>query len=149
VECGLNLMLDQFIVPMNVAIRACREEDLQALEWFGLFTDYRELIAKTFKRHEKGEVMMLVAEANHFPIGQVWIDLVKKHQDSIGLLWALRVMPCLQDLGIGSRLISTAERAIQSCGLTVAEIAVEKDNPAAKLLYKRLGVRVIVENTDE
>lgn len=92
---------------------------------------------------------MLVAEVNHFPIGQVWIDLVKKHQDSISLVWALRVMPCLQNLGIGSRLISTAERAIQSCGLTVAEIAVEKDNPTAKRLYERLGYRVIVENTDE
>lgn len=142
-------MFDEFTIPLNVTIRACQESDLQLLEWFGLFADYRTVIAQTFKRHQQGEVMMLVAEANYFPVGQLWIDLVKKYDESVAIFWALRVIPCLQNLGIGSRLLLAAEHFIQSKGFTAAEIGVEKDNLDAFRLYERLAYQIIAENLDE
>ncbi len=136
-------------ISLPIIIRPCQRQDLHDLEWFGALSRYRNLIANTFERHEKGQVIMLVAEANHFPIGQVWVNLEKKRADSIGILYALRVLAPLQNAGIGTRLIGAAESLLLERGYRTAEIGVEKDNPPAKRLYERLGYQVIRENLEE
>ena len=95
----MHRLSDQFTIALQLTIRACRETDLPDLEWFGLLTEYRQIITNAFQRFQKGEIMMLVAEANHFPVGQVWIDLTKRRQDAIGVLWALRVLLPFQNNG--------------------------------------------------
>jgi ribosomal protein S18 acetylase RimI-like enzyme len=132
----------------QATIRQCRLSDLPMLEWDDLFADQRELIANAFRRQEQGKNLMLVADRNDFPIGQVWIDLAKKESQGIGILWALRVMAAYQGQGIGSQLIETAESYLRERPFTIAEIGVEKENPAARRLYERMGYRIVSDNVE-
>lgn len=131
-----------FSFNLDVTFRYCRREDLRDLEWFGMFYAHRQLIEEAFARQVAGENLMLLAEANRFPIGQVWIDLAKKRAQRTGLLWALRVLPVFQGQGLGTRLIAEGEAILRNRGFSCAEITVEKDNPQAKKLYLRLGYKV-------
>lgn len=128
-----------FRVSAEVKIRACREEDLGDLEWFGKFTPHREIIRGTFEEQRRGRALMLIAEMNRFPAGQAWIDLARPERERTGVIWAVRVLPPLRGTGIGTRLIAAAELALRDRGLRWAELTVEKDNPEARRLYERLG----------
>src|SRR3954471_16319232 len=68
-------VFEHFTLPLHVDIRMCVKDDLADLEWFGLFTEHREIFLREFARQERNENIMLIAEANTLPIGQVWIDL--------------------------------------------------------------------------
>src|SRR3954454_4848974 len=81
-EAGLE-RLRSFTVPLRVSIRPCERDDLPGLEWFGLYTPHREIIAAAFDRQVRGTNLMLVAEANGFPVGQVWIDLEKQAAERV------------------------------------------------------------------
>lgn len=128
----------QFTVALDVSIRACRAEDLPALEWFGLFDG--ELIRDMYDRHERGEALMLVAEANGHASGQAWAEFAGA-ESGAGVIWALRVMPCLQSLRIGRQLLEACERAIAERGCGEVELTVDLDNDGAMRLYERLGYR--------
>lgn len=132
---------EMFRVAMDVVIRRCRGEDLAALEWFGLFP--RQVIESTFESVQRGQAIMLVVEVNRTPSGQLWIDLTRKELDSTGFLWAIRVFPCLQNLGIGTRLVGAAEQILRDQGFRYAELTAEMDNLGAKRLYERLGYCVV------
>ena len=58
------------------------------------------------------------------------------------------MLPPLQNLGIGTRLILAAEDILKSHGFRFAEIGAEKDNPGAKRLYERLGYQVTRDNLE-
>lgn len=137
--------LESFELALKVRIRPCVKHDLPTLEWFGLFSAQRGIIEATFERHQRGEAIMLVAEANGVPSAQIWIDLDRKDLDSTGVLWALRVFPTLQNRGVGSRLMAAAEQILRQRGFGWAELTVEKDNSAALRLYERLGYRLVGE----
>jgi ribosomal protein S18 acetylase RimI-like enzyme len=141
-------VVDEFELPLRIAIRPCREDDLPKLEWFGLHHRSRELIKAAWERTRTGGVVMLVADLGGFPVGQVWIDFEKKAAGSVGVLWALRVIPCLQNLGIGTRLVRAAESVVRARGFATAELGVDKSNPAARRLYERLGYAVVGEEQD-
>lgn len=141
--------VERHALRLELVIRTCREEDLPRLEWFGMFTPHRELIRDAYDRQERGEVAMLVADVNGFPVGQVWVDFVRRAADSMGTIWALRVLPPLQGKGIGTRLLAAAERVIRARGREAAEIGVEKDNPGARRVYERAGYRVVREEYEE
>jgi ribosomal protein S18 acetylase RimI-like enzyme len=126
-------------LELPVVIREAREDDLEALEWFGMFTAHREIIRDAFRRQRVGENLMLVAEANGFPIGQAWVDLARHADESMGLLWAVRVFPVFQGMGIGARLLDAAEDVLAARGYRWALIGVEKYNHAARRLYLRQG----------
>ena len=130
----------EFNVSLPVTIRECAAEDLPELEWFGLFTHDREIIRDVFRRQERGESLMLIADVNGYPAGQVWIELATLRSRSTGWLWAVRVFPWFERLGIGRLLIRGAEQAMRSRGLRYAELAVDKDN-SARDFYERLGYR--------
>lgn len=140
---------DRFTRSLEVTIRACREEDLPGLEWFGMFTPHREIIREAYRMQERGENLMLVAEANGFPVAQAWINLVARASLGAGLLWAVRVFPALRGMGIGSRLLSAAEEALRRRGVAHADIGVEKENEGARRLYERVGYRVLGEEYEE
>jgi hypothetical protein len=63
---------------MVVRFRKCRRQDLEKLEWGGLFTEHREIIRDAYLRQKAGKNKMLLAEANSQPIGQIWIDFERK-----------------------------------------------------------------------
>lgn len=134
-------MDERFGVTLDVTIRLAEREDLEKLEWYGQFTNHRSIIDDAFARQGRGENLMLLAVANGFPVGQAWIDLAVRDDEPerVGLLWAVRVFPFLQGLGLGTRLLAAAEEALRARGFAVAEIGVEKDNPDARRLYERVG----------
>jgi ribosomal protein S18 acetylase RimI-like enzyme len=138
-----STVLQRFSVPIEVTIRLCRRDDLPALEWFGLFTAHREIIRAVYDSQERGETIMLVAEAQGFPIGQAWIDLTRMHVDATAVLWAVRVFPTLQNLGIGTRLMAVAEEMLRHRACACVELGVEKENPNARRFYERQGYHVV------
>jgi ribosomal protein S18 acetylase RimI-like enzyme len=130
---------DSFSVRLDVVIRPCREADLPALEWFGLFTPHRPLIRSVFEQQERGDALMLVAEVNGASSGQLWVDLAQRRSEHVAEIWAVRVMPCLQGHGIGARLVAAAETTLLERGYRRVELTVEIDNPGARRVYERLG----------
>lgn len=142
-------VFEQFPVPVQITIRTCVQDDLPGLEWFGAFSEHRQIIESTFESQARGENLMLIAEANSFPVGQIWIDLVPNAKASAGYLWALRVLPCLQNLGLGARLLSHAEQLLRKRHFRSAELAVEKNNLDARRFYERRGYLLAGETTDK
>jgi GNAT superfamily N-acetyltransferase len=122
-----------------VTIRRCTDQDLEGLEWYGLFSAHREIIHAAFDAQRRGDGLMLVADVHGFPAGQVWIDLVRRRAKRVGVLWAVRVYPFLCSLGIGRQLVESAEQALRALGYLWSELGVERDNPDARRLYERLG----------
>ena len=128
-----------FTVPLKLSIRFCTRSDLAAIEWLGLFRARRDLLYSTFEKQERNEALMLVATANNMPCGQVWLDLARRHMDGVGYIWAVRVFSCLQNLGIGARLMRAAEELLAGHGFEHAELTVELRNISARRFYERLG----------
>ena len=58
------------------------------------------------------------------------------------------MIPCPQNLGIGTRLVRAAEPLVRQRGFTTAELGVDKTNPAARRLYERLGYAVVGAEQD-
>jgi ribosomal protein S18 acetylase RimI-like enzyme len=139
----------RFALTLDVVIRPAARGDLDALEWYGQFTAHREIIDQAFARQERGENLMLLAVANDFPVGQAWVDLTVRADEGAGVLWAVRVFPFLQGLGLGARLLATAEESLRERGFAFAEIGVEKDNAGARRLYERAGYRLHRELLEE
>jgi ribosomal protein S18 acetylase RimI-like enzyme len=129
-------------VQIDVSIRPCRRDDLLGLEWWGVYRPHRDKIRRTFRRHCRGDSFMLVADGAGTPVGQVWIDFPAR-PGAPGYMWALRVFPCFQGQGLGTRLIAAAESVLVGRGFTQAEINVERNNPGARRLYERLGYRYV------
>ncbi len=138
----------QHRIELKTHIRVCQKKDLAELEWFGLISPFQETILEAFRRQKEGEVIMLVAESAGFPIGQVWLDLVKRTKQKTGVIWALRVLHTVQKMGIGTRLIAGGEDRLREKGFRFSELIVENDNPNAKRLYERLGYSVFREAVD-
>jgi ribosomal protein S18 acetylase RimI-like enzyme len=132
-------------------IRPAVESDLLKLEWGGQYRHFRKLMRQTFDEHRVGRRLMLVADVNGYPIGQVFIQFVSS--DTIfadgrerGYLYSLRVMEPFQRHRIGTRLVEAAERALRARGYSWSVIAASKDNPGARRLYERLGYAVFLED---
>ena len=130
-----------FSLELEVGIRQCVRHDLAQLEWFGLYTEHRQLIEDAFRRQQAGEAVMLLADLDGFPVGQAWLDLSAQAGDSVGVIWAVRVFPLLRNHGIGTRLMVAAERLLFQKGYRWSELTVDKHEPRARRLYERLGYR--------
>ena len=64
------------------------------------------------------------------------------------MIWALCVIPWLQGLKLGTRLLHAAEQLILEQGFAFAELEVDKSNPEALRLYERTGYRVLGESQE-
>jgi hypothetical protein len=67
-----------FAITLEITIRESVAADLPCLEWYGLFSEHRELIQEAYRRQRNSEVLMLQADLNGFPVGQLWLDLARK-----------------------------------------------------------------------
>lgn len=130
---------------IDITFRLAQEDDLQKLEWLGEFVHFRRVFQQTYQDQLLGHRLMLIADLNNYPIGQIFI-LLKSNggwsDSDYGYLYSLRVMTPFQGLGIGTHLILQAEALIQERELEFSTIAVAKDNPRARKLYERLGYKV-------
>lgn len=135
----------QFDIWANIVVRGAREEDLKKLEWFGAYAHFRELYQRTWRDHITGRRLMMVADLNTFPVGQVWVDVTPHNY---AYLYALRVLEPFQGLGIGSALIDTAEQIARAKNYQVIQLAVERSNARALRLYERQGFRIFTQRVD-
>jgi ribosomal protein S18 acetylase RimI-like enzyme len=142
---GVEIAYQEFDLPARVVIRGARADDLSKLEWFGAYAHFRDLFTRTWRDHQAGRRLMLVADLQDFPVGQVWLD-VTPHD--YAYLYALRVMEPLQGLGLGTRLIGSAETLARSHGYRQVHLAVERSNTGACRLYERLGFRIFNQRVD-
>lgn len=136
---------------VSATIRLATEEDIPRLEWFGQFTHFRRLFQETYQQQLQGRRLMLVADVNGFPVGQVFVSLEAAFlnfsgAEPQGYLYALRVMEPFQRLGLGTALVRAAEQRLRDSGYRSATIAVAKDNEGALRLYSRLGYRIFGED---
>jgi ribosomal protein S18 acetylase RimI-like enzyme len=118
-------------------IRACRHEDLAALEWGGEFTHDRSLIEMVHDLSRAGTMAMLVADAGDELVGQVWVDFARS--EDVATLWALRVRPAWRRHGVGSALLAAAEALARGRSVPFTELEVEPANTVALELYVRRG----------
>jgi len=136
---------------LDLVLRPATRADLPRLEWFGLYTHFRRLFERTYEEQIAGSRLMLVADLNGFPVGQIFVHFTDTGQEPQlrrwrGYLYALRVMEPLQGQRIGTRLILEAERELIKRGYRWAVIAVAKENSNARRLYERLGYVVFSDD---
>ncbi len=152
--------LSRFQVQLDIKFRVAEESDLPLLEWHGEFTHFRNLFRLTYEGQVRGERLMLLADVNGFPVGQVFLlfnqgtvlfqNVLRRKNNAPrqqrGYIYAFRVMSHLQGLGIGTRLMYESEAILMDQGCTWATISVAKDNPRAKKLYEHLKYQAYLED---
>lgn len=132
-----------------VVIRQVVREDLLSLEWEGEYTHFRRLFADAYRRSEKGEAVLWVAELPEVGvIGQLFVHLERSPNGASGeehhaYLYGFRVRPAYRGAGVGSLLLETAERDLEQRGFYRVALNVGRDNPDARRLYERFGYRVV------
>jgi hypothetical protein len=60
-------------LQMQVIFRLAEREDLPKLEWYGKYTHFRRVFERTYEEQLRGRRLMLLADVNGFPIGQLFI----------------------------------------------------------------------------
>src|SRR3546814_14682093 len=100
-------------IDLTIEIRLCVEDDLPALEWDGKFSAHRPIIESPFRAQTSGRGAILLADANRYPVGPVWIDFARERPPPCPFLCALRVLRPFRSAGIGSRLIRSAQAVIR------------------------------------
>lgn len=136
-------------ISMPVVLRIAEHSDLPKLEWYGQYAHFRNLFRRAFREQQLGRRLILLADSNGFPVGQVFIHFIKP--DSLiderqAYLYSFRVMEMFRGYGIGTRLLVEAETIAAQRGFQWATIAAAKDNLSARRLYERLGYRVYGED---
>jgi ribosomal protein S18 acetylase RimI-like enzyme len=91
---------------------------------------------------EQGHVHVAVADVDGVPVGRAGLDLVKKANEGVAILWAAHVERAWQSRGVGSLLFAHLEAVARSRGFSVIELGVGKENPRAQALYQRRGYTV-------
>lgn len=138
-------------LQLQVIFRFAEREDLPKLEWYGKYTHFRRVFERTYEEQLRGLRLMLLADVNGFPIGQIFIQL-ERYEDSWramgkhAYLYSLRVMDAFQRQGLGSALLREAEAILRERHYASVSIAAAKENSAARRLYERHGFCVIAED---
>ncbi len=139
-------------LQIEVVFRFAERADLPKLEWHGEYTHFRRVFQKAFEDQQAGRRLMLLADLNGWPIGQVFIQL-ESHDNAFvtpgkrAYLYSLRVMNMFQRHGLGTTLLREAESLLIERDFESVSIAAAKDNPGARRLYERLGFEVITEDS--
>ncbi|GAC1357254.1 MAG: hypothetical protein NVS4B8_27650 [Herpetosiphon sp.] len=133
------------ILELPLVIRSVQHEDLARLEWFGMYARFRDLYQRTWNDHLQGTRLMIVADVNGFPVGQVWVDVTPFE---FAYLYAFRVFDPFQGVGIGSQLMDMAEQIAVMHGYREIRLAVERNNPRAQQLYERHNYQIFNQRVD-
>lgn len=133
----------------GLIIRPIESIDLKALEWEGEFTHFRRMYLEAYRRSEKGDAVIWIAELPQVGIiGQLFISLKSDRLEladgvTRAYIYALRVRPAYRRMGVGTRLIQNSETDLFKRGFRHITLNVSRDNLPALHLYKRLGYRIV------
>lgn len=133
-----------FDITMPVRIRKLTRDDLRKLEWGNVFIHYRKVFLRNYQEQLKGNRLLLVADCNTYPIGRLFMQFKSsggRLADGIskGYIYSFNIMAMYRGHGIGSRMLSAAERIFAKNQFETVTIAVAKDNFGALRLYQRHG----------
>src|SRR5258708_29411484 len=109
---GLSLQLD-------IVFRAAEQSDLPKLEWYGQYTHFRRVFQRAYEDQLAGRRLMLLADVNGWPIGQVFMHL-ESLDDMLATtgqrryLYSLRVIDALPRHGLGTALPHETESILIS-----------------------------------
>ncbi|MAS36123.1 MAG: hypothetical protein CL610_19105 [Anaerolineaceae bacterium] len=134
---------------MPITLRLATADDLPKLEWYGQYRHFRNLFRRTFREQQLGRRLMLIADANTFPIGHIFIQIERDSKQSRtrhAYFYSFRVMEMFRGRGIGTSLLFEAENRALEYGLTRATIAAAKMNAGARRLYERQGYQIYGED---
>ena len=130
-------------VQLAVRLRPATAEDLPKLEWYGQYKHFRNIFLRTFHEQKAGNRLMLLADVNNFPVGQLFIHFKDRPYGRVrAYFYSFRVMEMFRSQGIGTRMLQEAEAIALDRGIRRATIAAAKTNMQARRLYERLGYRV-------
>lgn len=140
-----------FSLQAQVRFRTAIREDLPKLEWGGEYLHFRRVFERTYEEQVAGDRLMLVADFNGFPIGQIFMQLQSLDRmfwdfRKRGYFYSLRVMEPFRGLGLGTALLEEAESILQERNYHMVTIAAAKENARARRLYERCGYRVVSED---
>jgi len=143
--CQISAALSEstFTLPHpQIHLRTLQESDLLSLEWHG-GADLRSFYQKQWKHHQAKNVLVIVADFNHFPIAQAAIHwLGKPTHPHIPDIQSVRVMDAFQGQGLGTRILEMCETIVHSQNYSRISLAVAVENEGARRLYERLNYRV-------
>ncbi len=138
-------------LQLRIVFRLAEREDLPKLEWYGEYKHFRRVFHHAYEDQLAGRRLMLIADVNNFPIGQVFVQLDSFDDFGRGgkraYLYSLRVIDAFQRQGLGSALVSEAEHILRERDYDSVSIAAAKDNPGARRLYERLGYTPYTEDS--
>lgn len=132
---------------LPITFRVAEKADLHKLEWHGQYAHFRALIRRAYREQLRGRRVMLLADLNGFPIGQIFIQLDSNNPRVAdgwrrAYLYSFRVMEMFQGHGVGTRLLAEAEAVLIARGFGTVTLSVAKTNEGALRLYRRAGYRI-------
>ena len=92
----------------------------------------------------------VVAEMNGQIVGAAWARVIGAYgyiDDETPEL-AISVLPQFRGQGLGAALLQTLFEQLKQCGCKQTSLAVQQQNPAARL-YQRVGYRIVAEKEEE
>lgn len=129
----------------DLVIRPATPADLRAL---ARALGQAQYFADQVARQADGDGILLTAWKDGLPKGDVYLRLepaeeaeIRAHLPGVPLLTHLEVLPGYRNRGIGTRLVSAAERHLRTLKFDRVALAVEVTNTDAARLYERLGYR--------
>ncbi len=126
-------------LQLPVMLRTATQDDLPKLEWYGQYKHFRKVFRRTFQDQESGRRLMLLADFNDFPIGQLFVSF---RGPTRAYFYSFRVMEMFRGQGIGTWLLQEAEEIVTQRGVERVTIAAARTNLRARQLYERLGYRI-------
>lgn len=135
----------------SLVIRTITSEDLPDLEWDGEYTHFRGMFLDAYKNQKHGNSVLWAAELSGVGIiGQAFVQLISSRLELAdghmrAYIYSVRVQSSYRNLGIGTKIMDTAEDDLRQRGFSYATLNVGKENPNAQRFYERLGYTAIAE----
>ena len=142
---------DELALKLGLKVRVATPEDIQKLEWNGQYTHFRNLFRRAYVEQKRKNRLLLIMDFNNYPIARLFIQFIGQNEtidddNQRGYIYSFNVMEPFRNLGIGTRMLNTAESILRNRGYQLVTISVAKDNSGALKLYRRAGYQIYGED---
>ncbi len=131
----------------RLTVRLLELDDLSTMRWIGSPTHLATQREMMIRGVDGSIVYLCVCGPANVPLAMGGVSFATR--PGRAELWQLATMPALQSLGLGTVVIRALEQVARERGVPVVMLLVERDNPRAAALYRRLGYDVAGEEIAE